>query len=67
MNSFQDSLESLPDELRRNFTLMHDLDVKNRTILREVDAASDEYFRKIRELSPGWTIFIVRGPPRLIV
>jgi inhibitor of growth protein 4 len=32
---------------------MHDLDLKNKTILREVDAASDEYLRKVRELSPG--------------
>ena len=52
-NVFQDSLESLPGDLRRNFTLMHDLDVKNKNILREVDSASDEYLRKVRELSPG--------------
>ena len=32
---------------------MHELDIKNKSILREVDSASDEYFRKIRELSPG--------------
>ena len=46
-----DSLEALPGELRRNFTLMHDLDQKNRTLLQDIDAASDEYLRKARELS----------------
>lgn len=46
-----DSLEALPGELRRNFTLMHDLDVKNRSMLQDIDAASDEYLRKARELS----------------
>jgi len=53
LQPLQDSLESLPGDLRRNFTLMHDLDVKNKNILREVDSASDEYLRKVRELSPG--------------
>ena len=46
-----DSLEALPGELRRNFTLMHDLDEKNRTLLQNIDAASDDYLRKARDLS----------------
>merc|ERR1712088_477829 len=46
-----DSLDSLPGELRRNFTLMHDMDEKNRNILRDVDAASDEYLRKVKDLN----------------
>ena len=46
-----DSLESLPGEVRRNFTLMYDLDSKNKNILQEVDAASDEYLRKVSELT----------------
>jgi inhibitor of growth protein 4 len=52
LEHYLDSLETLPGELRRNFTLMHDLDVKNRAILREVDSSSDEYLRKVRELTP---------------
>ena len=48
LEQYLDSLASLPDELRRNFTLMHDLDLKNKTILQDVDAASDEYLRKVR-------------------
>ncbi len=51
LENYLDSLESLPGDLRRNFTLMHDLDTKNRDTLREVDAASDDYLRKVRELS----------------
>jgi len=46
-----DSLEALPGELRRNFTLMHDLDHKNKSLLQEIDTASDEYLRKARDLS----------------
>ncbi len=53
LEQYLDSLEPLPGELRRNFTLMRDLDSKNRAILQEVDAASDEYLRKVRELSAG--------------
>ena len=47
LEHYLDSLDSLPGELRRNFTLMHDMDDKNRNILRDVDAASDEYLRKV--------------------
>lgn len=53
LEHYLDSLESLPAELRRNFTLMHDLDVKNKTILNDVDSASDDYLKKVRELNPG--------------
>ncbi len=52
LEHYLDSLASLPEDLRRNFTLMYDLDKKNKVILQEVDAASDEYLRKVRELSP---------------
>ena len=48
LEHYLDSLTSLPGELRRNFTLMHDMDDKNQNILRDVDAASDEYLRKVR-------------------
>lgn len=51
LEHYLDSLESLPGDLRRNFTLMHDLDRKNRTILQEADALADEYLRKVRDLS----------------
>ena len=50
LEQYLDSLEPLPAELRRNFTLMHDLDTKNRKILEDVDSASDDYLRKVRDL-----------------
>ena len=51
LEQYLDSLESLPSELKRNFTLMHDLDLKNKNLLQEIDASSDEYLRKARDLS----------------
>merc|ERR1719412_2966369 len=32
---------------------MNELDTKNKDILVEIDTASDEYLRKVRDLSPG--------------
>jgi len=52
LEHYLDSLDSLPGEVRRNFNLMYDLDDKNKSILQEVDAASDEYLRKVNDLSP---------------
>uniref|UniRef100_A0A0K2VH69 Inhibitor of growth protein n=2 Tax=Lepeophtheirus salmonis TaxID=72036 RepID=A0A0K2VH69_LEPSM len=52
LEHYLESLETLPEELKRNFTLMYELDVKNKSILDNLDAASDEYLRKVRELSP---------------
>ncbi len=51
LEQYLDSLEPLPSELRRNFTLMHDLDVKNKNMLKDIDSAADEYLRKVRDLS----------------
>jgi len=51
LEQYLDSLEPLPGELRRNFNLMHDLDTKNRSMLQDIDSASDEYLRKARDLS----------------
>jgi len=51
LEHYLDSLDSLPGEVRRNFNLMYDLDGKNKNILQEVDAASDEYLRKVSEMS----------------
>ena len=53
LEQYLDSLENLPSELKKNFNNMHDLDSSNRDILVEIDTASDEYLRKVRDLSPG--------------
>lgn len=45
------SLEDLPEELRKNFENMADLDKQNKTIMVDIDSASDEYLRKVRDLT----------------
>ena len=32
---------------------MHDLDTRNKDILVDIDTASDDYLRKVRDLSPA--------------
>ena len=59
LEQYVDSLETLPAELRRNFTLMHDLDTKNKAILQNVDAASDEYLQKV-SIKYGYSIYILQ-------
>lgn len=52
LEHYLDSLETLPGELRRNFTKMTDKDVMNKDIMVQIDGSSDEYLRKVRDLSP---------------
>lgn len=52
LEHYLDSLETLPGELRKNFTKMTDKDVMNKDIMVQIDGASDEYLRKVRDLSP---------------
>ena len=53
LEQYLDSLENLPTELKKNFTNMHELDSRNKDILVEIDTASDDYLRKVRDLSPA--------------
>ena len=50
---YLNSLGTLPAEVKKNFDKMHDLDVKNKEMMTKIDSASDEYLRKVRELSPA--------------
>ena len=52
LEHYLDSLETLPGELRRNFMKMTDKDVMNKDIMVQIDGASDDYLRKVRDLSP---------------
>lgn len=52
LEHYLDSLETLPGELRRNFTKMTDKDVMNKEIMVQIDGTSDDYLRKVRDLSP---------------
>merc|ERR1719507_97144 len=47
LEHYLDSLETLPGELRRNFTKM-----MNKEIMVQIDGTSDDYLRKVRDLSP---------------
>ena len=53
LEQYLDSLENLPSELKKNFNKMHDLDTRNKDILVDIDSASDDYLRKVRDLSPA--------------
>jgi len=53
LEHYLDSLEELPNDLKSNFNSMHDLDKRNRDIMVNIDSSSDEYLRKVRDLSPS--------------
>ena len=53
LEQYLDSLETLPSELKKNFGRMNELDLKNKDIMVGIDSGSDEYLRKVRDLSPG--------------
>ncbi|XP_050302675.1 inhibitor of growth protein 5 isoform X4 [Anthonomus grandis grandis] len=51
LEHYLDSLEHLPNELQRNFTLMSDLDKRAQGLMKNIDALADEYLRNIKSLS----------------
>jgi len=53
LEQYLDSLEDLPTELKNKFSSMKELDIRNRDIMVSIDSASDEYLRKVRDLSPS--------------
>ncbi|XP_046668253.1 inhibitor of growth protein 5 [Homalodisca vitripennis] len=52
LEQYLDSLEHLPIELQRNFTLMRDLDARAQNVMRNIDKMADEYLQNIKLLSP---------------
>ncbi|XP_037083466.1 LOW QUALITY PROTEIN: inhibitor of growth protein 4-like [Pollicipes pollicipes] len=52
LEHYLDSLESLPAELRRNFTLMRDLDERSHGLSRTLERESDEYRAAAGGLGP---------------
>ncbi|XP_066143177.1 inhibitor of growth protein 5 isoform X1 [Euwallacea fornicatus] len=50
LEHYLDSLEHLPIELQRNFTLMSDLDKRAQTIMKDIDSSADEYLRNLKTL-----------------
>jgi len=52
LEHYLDSLESLPVELSRNFSLMRELDLQAQDILSQIDDSTDEYMRSSKYLTP---------------
>lgn len=52
LEHYLDSIESLPFELQRNFSLMTDLDSRTEEKKVEIDGLAAEYVEKVRNLSP---------------
>ena len=51
LESFLESIEHLPKELQRNFSLMRDLDQRTQDIIREAEQHTKEYKRTVATLS----------------
>lgn len=48
LEHYLDSLEHLPIELQRNFTLMRDLDARAQTLMKNIDKQASEYLHGLR-------------------
>ncbi|KAI1891369.1 hypothetical protein AGOR_G00143110 [Albula goreensis] len=51
LEHYLDSIENLPCELQRNFTLMHDLDNRTEEKKSEIDKLAAEYIENVRNLA----------------
>jgi len=51
LEHYLDSLESLPVELTRNFSLMRDLDLRAQDLLVEIDDSADDFMKNSKEFS----------------
>ncbi|XP_043463238.1 inhibitor of growth protein 5 [Leptopilina heterotoma] len=49
LEHYLDSLEHLPIELQRNFTLMRDLDARAQTLMKDIDKLADDYLKTVKE------------------
>ncbi|XP_051979532.1 inhibitor of growth protein 5-like [Xyrauchen texanus] len=52
LEHYLDSIENLPCELQRNFTLMRELDNRSEEKKGEIDKLAEEYITNIRNLAP---------------
>lgn len=52
LEHYLDSLENLPIELQRNFTLMRDLDKRAQDLLKDIDRLTGDYLKNVRTMSP---------------
>jgi hypothetical protein len=49
LEGYLDSLTSLPEDVKKTFTKMLDLDTKNNEITKEIDNISEDYLRKVED------------------
>ncbi|XP_071841456.1 inhibitor of growth protein 4-like [Apostichopus japonicus] len=52
LEQYLDSIENLPFELQRNFTLMRDLDQRTQDLASEIDGESADYLKNVKNLNP---------------
>jgi len=52
LEHYLESIESLPYDLQRNFSLQRDLDQRAHDLLDEIDKLCEEYISKVRDLPP---------------
>jgi len=53
LEQYLESIESLPYDLQRNFSLQRDLDQRAHDLLDDIDKLCEEYISKVRELPPS--------------
>jgi inhibitor of growth protein 4 len=53
LEQYLESIESLPYDLQRNFSLQRDLDQRAHDLLDEIDKLCEDYISKVRELPPS--------------
>ncbi|XP_015792412.1 inhibitor of growth protein 4 isoform X2 [Tetranychus urticae] len=51
LEHFLESLDSLPADLQRNFTLMRDLDMRTQELIRKINSVSESYLVNVNELN----------------
>ncbi|CAG2175312.1 unnamed protein product [Oppiella nova] len=51
LEHFLDSLETLPTDLQRNFTLMRDLDTKTEELVSKINKSAEDYILSVNDLS----------------
>lgn len=51
LEHYLDSLESLPSELQRNFTLMRDLDQRAQDTMKEIEKIAEIFLRNVRTMN----------------
>lgn len=50
LEHYLDSIENLPFELQRNFTLMRELDQRTQDLSKEINTMSEEYMANVRDM-----------------